>query len=106
MEQASYGTLKQPRGVIVGILTLFLGLGLSACPTETDVGKPAEARILIDGTAAEPMELVTATDFIEMIDPIQQDREYVLLDADTLMIEPPYDRTVDITTLGSIFFQL
>ena len=66
MEQASYGTLKQPRGVIVGILTLFLGLGLSACPTETDVGKPAEARILIDGTAAEPMELVSFNPFFRL----------------------------------------
>ena len=106
MEETSYSTLKRPHGVATAFLFLSLAATFSACSTETDVGKPSQARILVDGTAAESMELITATDFIEMVDQSDQTTEYVLLDSDTVMIDLAYDQTVDIVTLGSIFFQL
>ncbi len=90
-----------------GIFVLASGLvGMVGCvSTDGDV-KPQNARVTVTGTTATPLQLVTSTDFFEEIIGEGTEIRAILVEADTTVVNPPFDQTFPIGSLGSVLVRL
>lgn len=81
---------------------------LTACSSSTDPDvKPTRADITVTGSSTVPLQLVVSTDFVELFDQVNQERQVSLTTADTITIETlPYDSRVQLTDLGKIYVDL
>ena len=87
-------------------LTVLGGVAACSSGTEPD-SKPTEARIRVEGTSTVPLQLLTSLDFFETVDPISGEIRQILNTADTVFVDAlPYDATVPLTSLGSIYVEL
>lgn len=78
------------------------GCDFSAAPDD----KPTEAVIRIEGLTPNPLKLITSTDFTEQYNTVSMEYRAVLFKSDTLEIAPPYNATVDLGALGSVYVEL
>ena len=60
----------------------------------------------MDGTTPVPLELVVSIDFYEVQDAVTLEVSQVIQSADTTLITPPYDQTVDLGVGGSVLVKL
>ncbi len=87
-------------------LTALMVVGASAaCSSGTQPEeKPTQARIRVEGSAPGPLQLVVSTNFFEVVDQFTGEIRQILNTADTTAIGTlPYDGTVQLTSLGSVY---
>jgi hypothetical protein len=97
-----------PRGARRALTALGVALlGVPGCSLSTGPSqRPTSAHIIIDGTAAAPLQLVISTDFYETQDATTAEIVQVFNTADTVSVDPPDDRTVDLGDFGGIAVHL
>ena len=90
-----------------GLFALASGLvGVVACvSTDADV-RPQNARVTVTGTSPTPLQLVTSTDFFEELIGEGTEIRAILVDADTTVVNPPFDQTFPLSSLGSVLVRL
>ncbi|MDT8342132.1 MAG: hypothetical protein RQ751_11525 [Longimicrobiales bacterium] len=100
---------KERKGTSLVFGAAFVVLGVTAaCSTTTEPDeKPTRADIQVTGESTVPLRLVVSTDFFETLDQVSGVRAQVFNSADTTFIETlPFERTVQLTDLGSIVVDL
>lgn len=80
----------------------------AACANSTaPTNRPTEARVRVEGTSPVPLQLVVSTDFYETVDQFTGEILQITASADTTQITSlPFDRTVPLTSLGSVLVSL
>lgn len=68
--------------------------------------RPTSARLRVEGTSANPLQVITSTNFVEQLNLSTGERTVLLNRSDTVSIELPYDTTVATAADGSIYFEL
>ena len=68
--------------------------------------KPTSAVINIEGTTPNPLKLILSTDFFEQLNTSSGVYTPILISSDTVLVTPPYNKTVNIAALGSIYVEL
>lgn len=68
--------------------------------------KPSTAEIRIEGTSPNTLKLITSTDFYEQLNTGTGEYTPILVTSDTLEIELPYNATMGMGPLASIYVEL
>lgn len=80
---------------------------IGACDlTQGPKDLPTFAEISIEGTSPNPLKLITSTNFAETLDPTTFQYGAILIESDTVEITPPFNGTVTLTDLGSVYVEL
>ena len=88
-------------------LAAFVAVVATACSVSTGPHtRPTSAHITIEGTAPSPLQLVISTDFTESQDPVTFEIVQHFNAADTIAVQPPLDRMVDLSEFGDIVVRL
>lgn len=88
-------------------LLLLVAMGLGGCSLlTTGDERPTTARVRIEGTAPQPMEVIRSTNFFEQLNLDTGDRRAILVSADTVEISLPFDETVPVGIDGSVYVEL
>ena len=105
MKRYRFGSSPK-RATVAGALAFSLmvagACSLSTAPDE----KPTKAVIEIDGSSPNPLKLIISTDFYEQFNTSTGAYTPILVSSDTVLITPPYDKTVAIGYSGSIYVEL
>lgn len=91
---------------VAGIVLVGACGVLGACSLGTDSDIPTSARISVTGTGTSPLQLIVSTNFFEQIIGEGTEIEAVLIEADTLSIDIPYEATTMLNELGSVLYRL
>ena len=79
----------------------------SACDLGTSIDDmPTSARVRVDGSAPEELRLISSIDFIEQLNLETGARSVLLLESDTMVIDLPFDETIDVRQTGSVYVEL
>jgi len=90
-----------------GAALLALALVAGACDlTQGPDDKPTRAEIQVEGTAPNPLKLITSINFAETFDTRTLQYGAVLVESDTLEISLPYSGTVNLDALGSVYVEV
>ena len=88
------------------LVTLLLS-SLGACTIGIGPDdRPSSARVRVEGSAPDDLRLITSTVFFEQINLETLERYAVLETADTSVLALPFDDTIDISALGSVYVEL
>ena len=82
-------------------------LSTTACNLGTSIDEmPSSARVRVVGSAPEELTLISSIDFIEQLNLETGARSVLLLEADTAVIDLPFDATLDVRETGSVYVEL
>ena len=84
------------------LAALMIVLAGAACSSTSPQEKPTRADIEVTGTAPQPLRLVVSGDFFEGVDE-NGSIVQTLIDADTSFITLPYQESVTLSSLGSVY---
>lgn len=83
----------------------LFGVGSCSLGTEPD-SKPTSAKVNIEGTFPNPLTLVTSIDFYEQLNTETGVLTPILITSDTVLITSPYEDTIAMGALGSVYVEL
>jgi hypothetical protein len=96
--------VRRPLGVTASCIMVAAAAGCSFSSGPDN--KPSTAEIRIEGTSPNTLKLITSTDFYEQLNTGTGEYTPILVTSDTLEIELPYNATMGMGPLSSIYVEL